>query len=312
MTIEEALHDLGVAPFEAFVGEPHEIRGDEAFYTIKGGYLLLIVPYRPIQVEETGVAFCDTYYPAHQRAYHTKLEIKKALTELCLYCTDFKGEYKPLFARLGVGKIAKNTLLLLPAIGSFCAIEVLVIEKDAKEPTGAITLCEACASCDRCVRLCPMKALEGGSFIRERCIRDLQFYPLSQETDAEKRKTLRNKVMGCNICQISCPQNLRLRKEIDGPDQDYRKWFDLDVLALGCIAAGKEREFYAAYFGKNFMRPRRVLSHVLNAMENDRANIKRHYGFMKEYEGRVTDNAVRSLINDYLARWEKEYALNAP
>ncbi len=310
MTIEKILEGLGLVPYSAFVKEPCEVTGEQVYYSVKSGFILLFVPYRPISVKNPSIAFADAYYPAYQRAYGAKVKIKSRMAELGLYSSDFKGEYKRLFSLLGVGKITKNTLLSFPVVGTFCAIEVVATDENVAMPSGEVVLCEECRECDACVRLCPMGALTGKGLIRERCIRDFQCATLPPDKDREIKEKLSNKVMGCNICQIGCPRNIRLWKRADEPDREYESKFDLDTMALGCIVTGEVREVYNKYYGKNYMRPRRVLSHVLCAMENDAENIKRHYSKMREYKELVADTSMRALIEDYLKRWEEMYEIN--
>lgn len=284
---------------------------DNTYYYIDNNFILLIQPYKAINVENPSIGFFDSYYLAFQKLYSIKISIKEKLKENGILCYDFKGQYKKLAVSIGIGKELRNTLVWLPNIGTFFAIEVISFNDSYKGTSSTLfKMDKVCLHCQKCIKACPTGALTESGFIRENCIRQWQCDFLYPNRDEDKMRKLENKILGCNICQRCCPQNSNFLKFENTISQDYQYFFNLDILAKNCMIKSTERGFYKKYLGENYMRPRRILSFVLNAMENDLSNLYQHYCTIRQYENAIHNTDIKALIMHYKIKWEKTNDFN--
>lgn len=307
--LAELLQSQGLNKIDALFTENKDY--NSTYYFLRDEYVLLFQPYKPLYVISPSIGFCDRYYLAFQKLYAKKNSLKEKLKESGILTYDFKGQYKRLIASMGLGKILRNTLLWLPNAGTFFAIEIISIKEPHKEifPT-FLHMDKVCLHCKKCIEACPTGALTESGFIRENCIRQWQCDFLSPESSEDKKRKLKNKILGCNICQSCCPQNSIFINSEEILSQEYQKFFELDVFAKNCIIKSEERAFYNNYLGENYMRPRRILSFVLNAMENDTANLYQHYCAIKQYVNTAQDPDIKALIKHYVLKWENTNDFN--
>ena len=116
---------------------------------------------------------------------------------------------KAFAEQAGIGWIGKNTLLIVPDIGSFVFIGLIFCDCEL-QPTSPLT--EDCGDCTFCLRNCPNAALvQPGVLDAHRCIAYLTIEKQSAFTAAE-RKNLHNWLYGCDLCQECCPKNQQWAK----------------------------------------------------------------------------------------------------
>ena len=145
-------------------------------------------------------------------------------------------------ARAGLGWVGKHTNLITPGAGSFVFLGEIVTTLDlpADPP-----LRKSCGACTRCIPACPTGALRGDYTIdATRCISDL-----TQRTDAIPR-ALRPLVglwvWGCDLCQIACPPNARIRAQ--APDANLPmapQTAAPPLLSLLALKSGDFKRLYA-------------------------------------------------------------------
>jgi epoxyqueuosine reductase len=110
--------------------------------------------------------------------------------------------------RAGLGWYGRNTLLLLPGLGSWFLLGSVVTDAplaatDARGPSGPA---EGCGPCRRCVTACPTGALvEDGVLDARRCLAWLVQAPGT--FPVEFRTALGGRIYGCDDCQSVCPVN---------------------------------------------------------------------------------------------------------
>ncbi len=208
------------------------------------------------------------------RDYHKVL--RKALEALCGLIASRLGstpQYRvfadsvPLLeraiaGRAGMGFIGKNTMLILPRVGSFLFLgEVLwdleILDVDSP-PAGGVSRCGSCA---RCLTECPSKAFVSDRILdARRCIS----YLTIEKRDSlswEERGWLGEWIFGCDVCQDVCPFNARSLKLGSRPDRDE---FSSDngvgqALSLReVLAIDTDREFISRFGGTPVTRAKRA------------------------------------------------------
>ena len=117
----------------------------------------------------------------------------------------------PLFEKswaeeAGIGRMGKNTLLIVPGAGSYVFLGELLLDIELESTEGG-KLSDPCGDCDACLRHCPNGALVGpGKLDARRCISYLTVEHKGEFTPGESRLTDKW-LFGCDICQKVCPHN---------------------------------------------------------------------------------------------------------
>jgi len=133
---------------------------------------------------------------------------------------------KAFAAQAGLGWIGKNSLLIVPGIGSYCFIGIvfLSIELNFNVPITA-----QCGRCRRCLEACPNKALVNEYALdARRCTAYLTIEKTGDFTASEMEK-LQGWLYGCDICQIACPYNRKWNRPGDAQYGAYFKEFGKPV-----------------------------------------------------------------------------------
>lgn len=119
-------------------------------------------------------------------------------------CVDTAPIFERYWAQqAGVGFIGRNKMLIVPEIGSYVFIGIILstIEFQPDEPC---TL--DCMGCNACIRHCPGKALSlNGSIDARKCH---SYLTIEYRGDLPDDLDLGNRVYGCDVCQSVCPHNL--------------------------------------------------------------------------------------------------------
>ncbi|WP_019850321.1 tRNA epoxyqueuosine(34) reductase QueG [Desulfitobacterium sp. PCE1] len=126
---------------------------------------------------------------------------------------------RALAARAGLGWIGKNQQLIVPGVGSFVALGLMLLDRalPPDEPLDG-----QCGNCTRCIAVCPAQILGAMHFRANQC---LSYLTQSKEPLTEQqRAALGNRIFGCDTCQEACPHNrLRLAGEEEPIDLDKVK-----------------------------------------------------------------------------------------
>ena len=135
--------------------------------------------------------------------------------------------------RAGLGWFGKNSLLLLPELGSWFVLGSVVTDAPLcfdPEPGPLHGHGSGCGSCTRCMTVCPTGALVSPGVVdARRCLAWLVQAPGS--FPEQYREALGNRIYGCDECQSVCPIN-RLAERRDPPppmepDSDGKAGVDL-------------------------------------------------------------------------------------
>ncbi len=147
-------------------------------------------------------------------------------------CVDTSAVLERSWAALaGLGWIGKNTLLIHPRYGSYLFLgEVLVNQKTGQGPK---PLPSYCGNCKQCLSACPTQAFEKAHVLNSnRCISYMTLEKRGALALSEiKKKQLGTWVAGCDVCQESCPFNIKpSRSDINFPGKnatDLKTWESL-------------------------------------------------------------------------------------
>ena len=119
-------------------------------------------------------------------------------------CVDTAPIFERYWAQqAGVGFIGKNSMLIVPEIGSYIFIGIILTTTkfQSNEPC---TL--NCMGCNACIRHCPGKAISlSGTIDARRCH---SYLTIEYRGELPNELNLNSKVYGCDMCQNVCPHNL--------------------------------------------------------------------------------------------------------
>ncbi len=148
----------------------------------------------------------------------------------------------------GLGWRGKHTLLLSKNAGSWFFLgEIytnLPLPLDQPER-------EHCGSCERCIEVCPTKAIVAPYLLdARRCISYLTI-ELKGSIPLELRPLIGNRIYGCDDCQLVCPWN-RFAVKTSEPDFSARN--KLDDVDLAELFSWTEDEFHSRMAGSAIYR----------------------------------------------------------
>lgn len=217
----------------------------------EGGTLLLAL-WRYVaerQPKETE-AWVAPYYDASQTAYlAAKAVVEKANAQGFAAQQRPDIRVKPIFARLPGFSQGRNTISYVEGIGSRFHVQTLLTEEYI---TPDLLLEEAahplhCGDCRHCMEACPAGAIDDDGYHRERCLRNWMLSPTP--VPEELRPLMKNMLVGCDLCQRSCPHNPPAEGDAG------------ETVSLMALLTGDEDAFegYKARVGVNFAFPNRVL-----------------------------------------------------
>ncbi|MGL5732091.1 MAG: tRNA epoxyqueuosine(34) reductase QueG [Bacteroidales bacterium] len=106
--------------------------------------------------------------------------------------------------KAGLGFIGKSNMLILPKLGTFFFLGVMILDIDL-EYDQPLTL--GCGNCRKCLEACPTGALIDSYLLdARRCVSYLTI-EYRGELPEELRDKFENRIYGCDTCQKVCPWN---------------------------------------------------------------------------------------------------------
>jgi epoxyqueuosine reductase len=110
---------------------------------------------------------------------------------------------KPIAQRSGLGYYGKHSIIINQLFGSWIVLGTLIIDIEI-EPDRPLTI--DCGDCQKCIEMCPTKAIIAPYIIdRRRCIQALtNWYGIIPQDIV---RVWGNRLYGCTICQDVCPAN---------------------------------------------------------------------------------------------------------
>jgi epoxyqueuosine reductase len=221
--------------------------------------------------------------PFARRNYYAEavVRVKRVIRALCknhgfskqtlrIFCNSSLPE-KALAATSGLGSYGKNTLILIPKLGSlfviaglFIPAPVVGISSESAE-NSRFPLCHTCRACQDA---CPVDALdEAGCLDESRCLQALCTKPSQLSEAARQRWAFR--LYGCQSCQDVCPHNRDLatgaatRRGELGPSLSLKHLLALSLEQLKEYIRGSALD-------RSWIPPRTLLRNALLAAGNRR------------------------------------------
>lgn len=118
--------------------------------------------------------------------------------------------------RAGVGWQGKNNFIIVPGVGSFVWLGLIITNLEL--PPDTPLACQ-CGDCDLCLRACPTKAYGGANdYDYDRC---MAYWLTTKKPLAPDQCTALSRhglIYGCDFCQLACPHNLSGEAEGNWPD----------------------------------------------------------------------------------------------
>ncbi len=272
-------------------------------FPYKGSAVLaLYMPYSPLVAEDRSIAFIDSYYPAYQRLYEKKKIAKERFSSLGIEVLEIKEGHQRVLTDAGLAVKLKSGLVWKKKYGTYFSFELLRLcgcRCDIpiyKEEEKAL-----CGGCDICRSVCRGGAITDNGFVPEKCVRALQNSPLPEPRAAGEYKNIGNLMLGCTECQYNCPMNRAAVVNSIVPDHEYEKHFSLKTLLYSCIEKGESWDHLIEYIGKNYERPRRILSYVLNAIENS-GDAKSYVEDVKYLYNKAQNSDIKDMLWQFCQR----------
>lgn len=189
---------------------------------------------------------------------------------LRIFCNSRLPE-KPLACLSGLGSFGKNTLILIPGMGSLFVIAGLFLPLPVAGVTdsgGPNVSFDLCGTCRACLDACPVGALpEAGRLDEKRCLQALctETVPFSEAF----RRAWGFRFYGCQSCQEACPHNRALSLETEtnlgelGPSLSLKRLLSLSLPELKEVVRGTA-------LARFWIPPRTLLRNALIAAGNHR------------------------------------------
>jgi len=131
--------------------------------------------------------------------------------------------------RAGMGWIGRNQHLIIPHVGSFVALALLLLDEEIE--SDHLLIPYQCGTCEKCVQACPAQILGKDPFAAKHCV---SYLTQSKEVlTPEERERLGLRLFGCDTCQEACPHNQKRMEEEHVSSTILRRGVDLlDTLNL--------------------------------------------------------------------------------
>ncbi len=149
-------------------------------------------------------AQCDEYAILRSGLAAISLQLKESGHRARVLADDNALVDRAAAHRAGIGWWGKNTLILIPGIGSWFVIGSVLT--DAELPADEGPVADHCGSCFRCAAACPTGAIVApGVLDARRCLSWL--LEAADPIPHELREAVGDRIYGCDACQEVCPPN---------------------------------------------------------------------------------------------------------
>ncbi len=217
--------------------------------------------------------------------------------------------------KVGMGFIGKNTMLIVPRLGSYLFLAEVLWDVCVEETNQPISNIQShCGPCISCISGCPTGAIvEERRLDARRCISYLTIEKRTALAD-EERRMLGEWIFGCDICQDVCPFNSQSLRKGASPDLEefsFRSGAGQSLSLREVLEMRDNKAFVARFAGTAIMRAKRegllrnaavvagntqsveVFSHLEVAAREDPSELVRQHALWGMYEiARADGNAA--------------------
>jgi epoxyqueuosine reductase len=171
---------------------------------------------------EVEVLIPPTYVGYRPRAKATRESVRETIAPHGYRVAAGRLPEKTLAVRSGLARYGRNNVTFTPGLGSFAQIVTAWTDLPAaNDPWRPAEVLDRCATCTACIKACPTRAIPDSGEDRfllhaERCLTHLN----EQEKDfpAWLDPAVHNALIGCLSCQIACPENRAVARQVEhGP-----------------------------------------------------------------------------------------------
>ncbi|AFQ44778.1 tRNA epoxyqueuosine(34) reductase QueG [Desulfosporosinus meridiei] len=129
---------------------------------------------------------------------------------LCRFQVDTGPLVERAFAtRAGIGWIGRNQQLIIPGVGSFVTLALLLLDQELRSDDPFVF--QQCGNCQKCVISCPAQIIGREPFPANKCV---SYLTQSKELlTSEEISSLGLQIFGCDVCQEVCPHNQKWLEE---------------------------------------------------------------------------------------------------
>jgi epoxyqueuosine reductase len=170
-------------------------------------YLLDDVPRPPgAQARVARYAWVDHYAPLRGALAAVARQLRADGHRAVAFVDDNSIVDREVAYLAGIGWFGKNANLLLPGAGSWFVLGSVVTT--AALPVHGQPVADGCGSCQRCIDVCPTKAIiEPGVIDANRCLAWVLQKPGT--IPSALRESVGDRIYGCDDCQDVCPPTIR-------------------------------------------------------------------------------------------------------
>ncbi len=218
-----------------------------------------------------------------------------------VFCDSAPVMEKPLAEKAGLGWIGKHTNLLNRHDGSWFFIGEIYTDVPLPIDSPASS---HCGSCHACIDVCPTQAIIAPYVLDARRCISYHTIELHGPIPIEFRKSIGNRIYGCDDCQLVCPWN---RYAKISPEPDFSPRHSLNHSRLIDLFSWSEQKFLAKTEGSAIRRIgyHRWLRNIAVALGNapKSESVRRS---LKARHGTVSD-----LVDEHI-EWALEEQIQRP
>lgn len=229
-------------------------------------------------------------------------------------------------ARAGIGFTAKNTLTIVPGVGSYVVLGELLLDVDLLPLLPPAS--PRCGSCRACLDACPTQAFVGAHVLDARACISYLTIERKGTIPRELRAAIGTRVFGCDVCQDVCPFNSSGKGRSGAPELSPKRGL-LDLERLLKLRSGEYRRLVRGSAMRRVSRTslqrnaavalgntaaEKAVAPLSEALaENSKAVVREHAAWaLGELGFTAAEPAIRAAMADEAPEVRREAALALP
>jgi epoxyqueuosine reductase len=200
--------------------------------------IIMAIAIKPMSIsfqtdqKQFSAAMPPNYYESGLTRIALKDEVQKKIIKADHYRIEWtynRFHGKLLATRSGLGRYGRNNICYVDGMGSYLTLHSFLTDYAfSQDDWQEIQMMDLCQKCTICMQRCPGGAIRTDQFVVDikRCI--TLYNEVPGELPDWMPANAHNSVMGCMICQASCPVNREPGKctgQLDGLTQEETRQF---------------------------------------------------------------------------------------